>query len=302
MKLGLQFSLTYNPIMKKLIIGILISFGFVNTSFAEICDEASNIQDRNGVLFLPNQTKPYSGESLCSFDNEQFKTKGRYNNGLKSGLWTEWQNNGIKVSEEIYIQSLADTLGRQMTLPEDMSVTLHYVDDNVQNAFATLGGHIYIHRGLLELMPNENALSMVIAHEIAHVQHRHPVIAMGRGVVIGLFLAAITGMNGDRFVGGLVNNAGVITVLGFSREQEREADQTALAAVEKHYGHVSGASDLFKAMLQLEESQILQAPQFFNTHPLSTERIAIIEQYAAENSWSIDAKTTPLSISLENPL
>ncbi|MBT7952594.1 MAG: M48 family metalloprotease [Gammaproteobacteria bacterium] len=208
----------------------------------------------------------------------------------------------IESSEEIYIQSLADTLGRQMTLPEDMSVTLHYVDDNVQNAFATLGGHIYIHRGLLELMPNENALSMVIAHEIAHVQHRHPVIAMGRGVVIGLFLAAITGMNGDRFVGGLVNNAGVITVLGFSREQEREADQTALAAVEKHYGHVSGASDLFKAMLQLEESQILQAPQFFNTHPLSTERIAIIEQYAAENSWSIDAKTTPLSISLENPL
>ena len=104
MKLGLQFSLTYNPIMKKLIIGILISFGFVNTSFAEICDEASNIQDRNGFLFLPNQTKPYSGESLCSFDNEQFKTKGRYNNGLKSGLWTEWQNNGIKVSEEIYNQ------------------------------------------------------------------------------------------------------------------------------------------------------------------------------------------------------
>jgi predicted Zn-dependent protease len=208
----------------------------------------------------------------------------------------------IDSNEELYIQSLADKLGRQMILPEDMSVTLHYVDDDVQNAFATLGGHIYIHRGLLEIMPNENALSMVIAHEIAHVLHRHPVIAMGRGVVIGLFLAAITGVSGDRFVGGLVNNAGVITVLGFSREQEREADQTALAAVEKHYGHVNGASDLFKAMLQLEENQILQAPQFVNTHPLSTERITTIEQYAAENSWSIDAKTTPLSISLEKPL
>ena len=90
--------------MKKILIGLLISFGFINSSFAEICDEASNIQDRNGVLFLPNQTNPYSGVNLCTFDNEQFKTKGRYNNGLKSGLWTEWQNNGIKVSEQIFTQ------------------------------------------------------------------------------------------------------------------------------------------------------------------------------------------------------
>ena len=139
----------------------------------------------------------------------------------------------IDSNQERYIQSLADKLSRQMVLPEDMSVTLHYVDDNVQNAFATLGGHIYIHRGLLEIMPNENALSMVIAHEIAHVQHRHPVIAMGRGVVIGLFLAAITGVSGDRIVGGLVNKAGVITVLGFSREQEREADETAFSSCGK---------------------------------------------------------------------
>jgi len=90
--------------MRKILIGLLISFAFINSSFAEICDEASNIQDRNGVLFLPNQTNPFTGINLCTFDNEQFKTKGRYNNGLKSGLWTEWQNNGIKVSEEIYIQ------------------------------------------------------------------------------------------------------------------------------------------------------------------------------------------------------
>ena len=86
--------------MKNLIISLLISFGFVNTSLAEICDESDNVQNRNGVLFLPNQSKPYSGNNLCTFDNQQFKTKGIYNNGLKSGLWTKWQKNGIKISEE----------------------------------------------------------------------------------------------------------------------------------------------------------------------------------------------------------
>lgn len=198
------------------------------------------------------------------------------------------------------LQLLADDFLGQMDLPDDLQITLHYVDDDVQNAFATLGGHIYIHRGLLEIMPNENALSMVIAHEIAHVQHRHPVIAMGRGVVIGLFLATITGISGDRLVGGLVNNAGVITVLGFSREQERDADHTALAAVEKHYGHISGASDLFKALLKLEENKLQLTPQFMNTHPLSKERIDSIKHYAYENNWSIDGQVTPLAESLND--
>ncbi len=193
-----------------------------------------------------------------------------------------------------FLQSLVDDISGEMALPEPMQITLHYVDDDVINAFATIGGHIYIHRGLLEIMPNENALSMVIAHEIAHVQHRHPLIAMGRGVVIGLFFAAITGISGDRLVGGIISKAGTITVLSFSREQEREADHSALAAVQKHYGHVSGAADLFKALLNIEEDRLLQIPQFLNTHPLSKQRIEAIKQYARENHWSMDAETDAL--------
>ena len=194
-----------------------------------------------------------------------------------------------------YLQTLVEEISQQMALPEEIQIILHYVDNDVENAFATLGGHIFIHRGLMEIMPHENALSMVIAHEIAHVQHRHPLIAMGRGVVIGLFLATVTGLSGDRVVGSIIGNAGTLTVLGFSREQEREADYTALAAVQKHYGHVSGASDLFKALLNIEESGLLQIPQFLSTHPLSTDRIDTIEQYARQNNWSTDATTTALS-------
>ena len=195
---------------------------------------------------------------------------------------------------ERYLQGLVDDISENMTLADDMQITLHYVDDEVENAFATLSGHIFIHRGLLEIMPNENALCMVIAHEIAHVQHRHPLIAMGRGVVIGLFLATLTGMSGDRFVSSIVNHAGIITVLSFSRKQESASDHSALAAVEKHYGHVSGAADLFRALLIKEESHLMKVPLFLSTHPLSTERIRALEKYALENAWPLDKPTTPL--------
>lgn len=194
-----------------------------------------------------------------------------------------------------YLQTLVEEISQQMALPEEMQITLHYVDNDVENAFATLGGHIFIHRGLMEIMPHENALSMVIAHEIAHVQHRHPLIAMGRGVVIGLFLATVTGLSGDRIVGSIIGNAGTLTARGFSREQEREADHTALAAIYKHYGHVSGASDLFKALLKIDETSLLPLPQFLSTHPLSTERVDTIEQYARQNNWSTVATITALS-------
>ena len=63
---------------------------------------------------------------------------------------------------------------------------MHYDASDTVNAFATLGGHVVIYRGLLEKLPNENVVAMVVAHEIAHIKHRDPVAALGRGVAITL--------------------------------------------------------------------------------------------------------------------
>ena len=65
---------------------------------------------------------------------------------------------------------------------------MHYDDDAVVNAFATLGGHIVVYQGLLEAVPDENALAMVLAHEIAHVRHRHPIVGLSRSAALGFAL------------------------------------------------------------------------------------------------------------------
>ncbi|MCH8976644.1 MAG: M48 family metalloprotease, partial [Proteobacteria bacterium] len=123
-----------------------------------------------------------------------------------------------------YLQSLSDQLADHMQLPEEMEITVHYIEGDTVNAFATIGGHIFIYQGLLDELESENALAMVIAHEVAHIFHRHPIIAMGRGVVIGLLLSAISGASGDLFVGQIVSETGMIALLNFTRDQEREAD------------------------------------------------------------------------------
>ena len=61
---------------------------------------------------------------------------------------------------ESYLQSLADKMIAVQSLPDGMTITVHYLDDSSVNAFATLGGHVFFFRGLLEKMPSENALAM----------------------------------------------------------------------------------------------------------------------------------------------
>lgn len=195
-----------------------------------------------------------------------------------------------------YLQGLSDQLARHIELPEGAHYTIHYLDSDIKNAYAALGGHIYIYRGLLELLPSENALTMVIAHEMAHIKHRHPLIAMGRGVVIGLLLMSITGLSGDYFTGQVISDAGLITMLSFNRAQERAADRTALAAVAARYGHVAGADALFSALRKLEADMPLQPPQFLSTHPVSAERLKELEELARKNHWPLNGALTPLQL------
>jgi len=184
-----------------------------------------------------------------------------------------------------YLNNLTSQLLPYIELPEDITVQVNYVDDSIENAFASLGGQISIYRGLIELLPNENALAMVIAHEIAHVQQRDPIVALGRGVVVGLFLSAITGYSTDQFVSSIISDTGTLTVLGFDRKQEQRADEIALTALAEYYGHVNGADELFKTFLRLENEHGIYAPEFFSTHPLSDDRIKEIQTQADKNNW-----------------
>ncbi len=177
-----------------------------------------------------------------------------------------------------YLKTLGSALEANMELPEAMTLTVHYSDSELVNAFATLGGHIVIHRGLLREMPHENALAMVMAHEIAHIKYRHPIVASGRGLTVGLALAAVGGFTDSSATGLLINILGSGSMSSFSRGQESEADAEALKALLAHYGHVNGAADLFKALHdRTEPSKLLE---FFGTHPADRKRIAAIEQFS----------------------
>jgi len=181
---------------------------------------------------------------------------------------------------ENYLQELADELSLAQQLPKEMKITVHYLDVDEINAFATLGGNVVIFRGLLDKMPNENALAMVLAHEIAHIKHRDPIVALGRGLTVSLAIMSLMGAGDSGFSEQLVSNISLMTVLNFSREQEKEADHQALLTLQQYYGHVNGAEEIFKLFMHSEKEH--STPLFLSTHPQSKERLESVEEFSQQ--------------------
>ena len=88
--------------MKKLIIllfSILISINSYGGIFSEtVCFKT----DWKNIVFVPNETDPYTGKYLCKYDNGQKEKEGRYKDGRLIGKWTVWYNNGQKWYEGNY--------------------------------------------------------------------------------------------------------------------------------------------------------------------------------------------------------
>ena len=199
-------------------------------------------------------------------------------------------------SIQTYLQLLADDLVENQGLPDTMSITVHYIDDDTVNAFATLGGHVVIFRGLLQKLPHENALSMVMAHEIAHIKHRDPVVSLGRGLTVYLALSSIIGLGNNTVFEEILGQTGLVTIMSFSREQEAAADREALLTLQRYYGHLNGAEALFESLQEQEQEK--SSPAFLNSHPLTEKRIKAIQDFAKSinNTRGNSVKPLPNSI------
>lgn len=169
------------------------------------------------------------------------------------------------------LKALTRDLVQAAELPKGMDIRVHLAQQSQPNAYATLGGNVIITRGLLDHVETENGLAMVLAHEIAHVRERHPIQALGRSAIFSLVWAVVSGATGQPVLQDVLGSAGMMTVLGFNRDMEREADTAGLATLRSHYGHVHGAGEFFR---NLPESPGGEAPVFLRTHPRSDDRLA----------------------------
>ena len=144
------------------------------------------------------------------------------------------------------------------------------VEQKDVNAFATMGGYVYVTTGLLKTADNEAQLASVLGHEMGHIAARHAVQQMRQQALQG-GLATAAGVDRNAAV-----NIGVELAINRpnSRQHELEADQKGLATL-KRAGYAPGAMVAFMKKLL---NQGGSTPTFLSTHPATSDRIAALQQ------------------------
>ncbi|HUN93746.1 MAG TPA: M48 family metalloprotease [Burkholderiaceae bacterium] len=159
--------------------------------------------------------------------------------------------------------------------------------DPMINAFALPGGFVAAHTGLILLAQNESELASVLGHEIGHVQQRHiarmlakqkETTAIALGSLLLALLAARGGSGQATEAALMVGQAAAIQrQLNFSRDAEREADRVGFQTLVNAGFDARAMVAFFTRMQQGTRIYASAAPAYLQTHPLTVERIADIE-------------------------
>jgi predicted Zn-dependent protease len=164
------------------------------------------------------------------------------------------------------------------------------VKDNTINAFALPGGFIGVHTGLLLAAQTESELAGVLAHEISHVTQRHlaRMVAQQQRTTLpslaALALAILAARSNTQVAGAAIATVQATAIqnqLDFTRENEREADRIGLQTLEAAGFDPRGMETFFERLQKFNRLYENNAPAYLRTHPLTTERIADIENRVA---------------------
>jgi len=167
-----------------------------------------------------------------------------------------------------YINQIGDRLAASSDRP-NLPYTFQIVDDNNVNAFATMGGFVYLHTGLLALADNEAELASVMGHEIGHITGRHALKQMRKQALTqGLLGAAGLDQNAAVQIG-----VELAVTRPNSREDELEADQLGLKNLENAGYATIGMINFMEKLLKAGGN----VPEFLSTHPATSERVNALE-------------------------
>lgn len=203
----------------------------------------------------------------------------------------------VTLYENSQVNRYVDRIGQQLVGNSERSnlpFTFQIVKDDSINAFATMGGFVYLHTGLIQTAENESELASVIGHEIAHITSRHAIEQMrDRAIAQGLLSAA--GLDRSDAV-----QIGVDLAVSRpnSREDELEADDKGLNMLTAS-GYAPGGMVSFMEKLQQQGGS--SPPTFLSTHPATGERIDRLQasitnpqQGKGLNSQVYQRRTQPL--------
>ena len=188
------------------------------------------------------------------------------------------------------VKQIMDRLTAAAGVSQPLDIYTVDAGDQV-NAFAMGGNTIVVYNELLKRLPDDNELSVVLAHELAHILGQHNADdtvqkrSVGVGILSGVIGAAVSIGTGSSGLGSLASDGTAVVgsgvVLSYGRAMEHEADHMGMLIMAKAGYHPKHAISVWQ-----KADQVLGTgggPNFLSSHPSHGNRLQRLQddyQYA----------------------
>jgi len=196
---------------------------------------------------------------------------------------------------DVTLQAYVEQVGQKVAAVSDrpkLPYKYRLVKSKVPNAFALPGGEIFITAGLMSLMDDERELAAVLGHETGHCCAKHNVLGMQRQMGVSVLAEIASRATGQSAAGDVAKVIGSVANLKYSRDDEYQADHLGIKYMAKAGYNPWGMIELLTILLNMSESEPGTLEEMFQTHPLSSKRIAEAKA-TIEKDYASHRQTTP---------
>jgi len=172
-------------------------------------------------------------------------------------------------------KNIAGVCGRQ-----EIEYHFYVLDTSLVNAFALPGGYIFVTRGILDIIDDDDELASILGHEVTHVARKHGITLYKKSIKNAMwnFLLLVLTQDPQAVIAGQMVEQGRTDVFG--RKAEIEADRIGL-----EYMYNAGYEPVaFMSFMKKLERQETHRPglleDYYDFHPpMDLRQQLIVENF-----------------------
>jgi len=191
-----------------------------------------------------------------------------------------------KLNDDPLVQERVKEIGKKIaSVCDRKDIDYHFkvLEDDEVNAVSLPGGFVYVNKGLVDRIDNDDELAAVLAHEVGHVVARHSIKKL-QALMGYSFLRILVAQvpSGGAEVGTAADIAFTEIMLGYARDDELLADQLG-ARYAKLAGYNPRAMiDFLNKLQDINRRKPLRPRSYLKTHPYVPDRIRVVKQELGE--------------------
>jgi len=190
-----------------------------------------------------------------------------------------------KFAEDPLVQKRVEDIGKKIVSVcdrKDIKYDFKVLDEEEVNAVSLPGGFVYVNKGLVDKVANDDELACVLAHEVGHIVARHSIKKLQAIMGYSILRLLTAPIPGTGQAGNAADIAFAEIMTGYSREDELLADQLASRYAKLAGYDPRGMITFLKKLEEINRRRPARKYSYFKTHPYVPDRIRTVKQELGE--------------------